>query len=58
MNCSKQINVVNYLADFFAKFVQSDKQLFDHLCQVDLHIVVHAFEVFDSYSWLFTLAFM
>ncbi|KAJ6891261.1 hypothetical protein NC651_024683 [Populus alba x Populus x berolinensis] len=26
-------NLVNYLADFFAKFVQSDKQLFDHLCQ-------------------------
>ncbi|KAJ6891260.1 hypothetical protein NC651_024683 [Populus alba x Populus x berolinensis] len=37
-------NLVNYLADFFAKFVQSDKQLFDHLCQVDLHIVAHAFE--------------
>jgi len=29
--------LVNYLADFFAKFVHSNRQLFDHLCQVDLH---------------------
>lgn len=27
------INLVNYLADFFAKFVHSNRQLFDHLCQ-------------------------
>ncbi|KAJ6689762.1 hypothetical protein OIU85_006109 [Salix viminalis] len=27
------INLVNYLGDFFVKFVHSDRQLFDHLCQ-------------------------
>ncbi|OMO72275.1 hypothetical protein COLO4_27721 [Corchorus olitorius] len=28
-----QINLVNYLADFLLKLSQSDRQLFDHLCQ-------------------------
>ncbi|XP_060669537.1 uncharacterized protein LOC107428072 isoform X1 [Ziziphus jujuba] len=28
-----QINLANYLADFFVNFSQSDRQLFDHLCQ-------------------------
>ncbi|XP_057962818.1 uncharacterized protein LOC131154215 [Malania oleifera] len=28
-----EINLANYLVDFFAKFSQSDRQLFDHLCQ-------------------------
>ncbi|KAJ6429671.1 hypothetical protein OIU84_021134 [Salix udensis] len=27
------INLVNYLGDFFVKFVHGDRQLFDHLCQ-------------------------
>ncbi|KAJ6322173.1 hypothetical protein OIU77_012113 [Salix suchowensis] len=27
------INLVNYLGDFFVKFVDGDRQLFDHLCQ-------------------------
>ncbi|XP_028053828.1 importin-9 isoform X4 [Camellia sinensis] len=28
-----EINLANYLFDFFVKFSQSDKPLFDHLCQ-------------------------
>lgn len=28
-----EINLANYLADFFVKFSHSDRQLFDHLCQ-------------------------
>ncbi|PNY15107.1 importin-9-like protein, partial [Trifolium pratense] len=28
-----QINVVNYLVDFFANFSQSDRQLLDHICK-------------------------
>ncbi|XP_047308290.1 importin-9-like [Impatiens glandulifera] len=28
-----KINLTNYLADFFLKFSQSERQLFDHLCQ-------------------------
>ena len=34
LNSAWQINLANYLADFLVKFSHSDRQLFDHLCQV------------------------
>ncbi|KAI8541271.1 hypothetical protein RHMOL_Rhmol08G0048900 [Rhododendron molle] len=32
-----EINLANYLFDFIVKFSQTDRLLFDHLCQLEIH---------------------
>ncbi|KAK9276415.1 hypothetical protein L1049_005948 [Liquidambar formosana] len=50
-----EINLVNYLVDFFVKFSHSDRLLFDHLCQVcfNLFIVIKSiYQEFHFYCYV------
>lgn len=41
-NYTLQINLANYLAEFFVNFSQSERQMFDHLFQVKFSNSIHS----------------
>ncbi|XP_057474727.1 uncharacterized protein LOC130762864 [Actinidia eriantha] len=48
-----EINLANYLFDFLVKFAQTDRPLFDHLCQVYLNLFLALWSISSIGMWFY-----